>query len=450
MTLIQELLKGKFHLPCSEIRLRREKGPALEIAGPGVIEISAEGKFRFTIHVSAEDHGLMFCFIRQNIPTLGFHSPGEHFFQLIATSESEGVWHGRVTTLYSGGELGEPGLVGGTLSELRSERDGAQTDSDWATLFLPRQLDFPALKYTERTEIRKSSLCTVSFTRDKSKFTIDAEEFVLSHKENHTELECRFELGSIDANRHRRMQEALGFALCRPIWTSAMILRRGGKRIDILQSPDQLPTAFKVSNPPLHFNNLPLESGQKVFEIVAAYYRKTIERVSEEEHPISSGVFLVMQALQSYVDVEILALGVAAEALIKTAFPGSVVVEQEFKDELAKFNGLLQELDLSDKVKNRIKGATERMLSSSTAELFRNFVVKSELDPGLLKAWNKARNTSAHGKFIDLSKFPQAVERRNKVLYLCHAIVLAFIGYSGPHTRYDLPGYPVAAWKAST
>jgi len=88
----------------------------------------------------------------------------------------------------------------------------ARTDTDRATLFLPGRLDFPALEFTERTELRKSSLGPVSVTRDHSKFTVAAEEFVFSQKENHTELDCRFEPGSITANRHRRMQEALGFA----------------------------------------------------------------------------------------------------------------------------------------------------------------------------------------------------------------------------------------------
>jgi len=317
MKLIEELLKEKFQLPCSEIRLTREKGPPIEIVGPGVIEINVEGQFEYTIHVSAKDHALMFQFGWQNIPAAGLPLSEEQFFQLVATSYNEGVWHGRVTTPRSGGTLGQPGIVGGTLSELRSERDEAQTDFDRATFFLPGRLDFPALEFTERTEMRKSSLGAVSVTRDHSKFTVAAEEFVFSHEENYTELDCRFEPGSITANRHRRMQEALGFALCRPIWPSAMILRFGGKRLDILQSPDQLPTGFKVSDPPFHFKNSSLEDREKFFEIVSAYYRKTIDVVSQEEHPISSGAFLVMQALQSYVDVQVLALGVAAEALIK-------------------------------------------------------------------------------------------------------------------------------------
>jgi hypothetical protein len=87
----------------------------------------------------------MFQFAWQNIPAAGSPLPEEQFFQLIATSYNEGGWLGRVTTPYSGVTLGQAGIVAGTLSELRSERDEARTDFDRATLFLPGRLDFPAL-----------------------------------------------------------------------------------------------------------------------------------------------------------------------------------------------------------------------------------------------------------------------------------------------------------------
>jgi hypothetical protein len=182
----------------------------------------------------------MFRFGWENIPTPGLILPEEQFFQLIATSYNEGVWRGRVTTPHSGGTLGQPGLVGGTLSELRSEQDEAQTDFDRARLYLPGQLGFPTLEFTQRTESRRSSLGSVRVDRDHSRFTIDTEEFVFSQKEDYTELNCRFESGSIAKNRHRRMQEALGFALCQPVWPSAMIFCSGGKRSEVLKSPDHL------------------------------------------------------------------------------------------------------------------------------------------------------------------------------------------------------------------
>jgi hypothetical protein len=122
------------------------------------------------------------------------------------------------------------------------------------------------------------------------------------------------------------------------------------------------------------------------------------------------------------------------------------------KDEIGKFKLFLKELDLSTRSKDRITKATEPFLSPSGSDRLHSFIVKFGLDMGLHRAWKKSRNPSAHGELINLSSsnVSKILERRNKVLYLCHAIVLAFIGYSGPHTRYDVPGYPVRAWKRNT
>jgi hypothetical protein len=159
-----------------------------------------------------------------------------------------------------------------------------------------------------------------------------------------------------------------------------------------------------------------------------------------------------MQALQSYVDVQVLALAVAAEALIRTAFPDIVAVEPGLKDEIEKFKLLLNELDLSTRFKDRIAKATELFLSASGSDRLHSFIAKFGLDLGIHQGWKKSRNPSAHGELLSLSSSnaSQILERRNKVLYLCHAIVLGFIGYSGPHTRYDIPGYPVRPWNPKT
>jgi hypothetical protein len=308
---------------------------------------------------------------------------------------------------------------------------------DCATFFLAGKLGFPVLDFTQRPEIRKSSPAPGTFTRDHSSFTIDKEEFVFYHEQDHTELHCRFELGSIEKNRHRRMQEALGFALCLPIWPAALIFSSGGKRSDIVYCPDRLATDFKVSDQPFDFANQPPEIRAKFFEIVSAYYRKTLNHVAHEEHPISSGAFLVMQALQSYVDVQVLALAVAAEALIRTAFPDIVAVEPGLKDEIEKFKLLLNELDLSTRFKDRIAKATEPFLSASGSDRLHSFIAKFGLDLGIHQGWKKSRNPSAHGELLSLSssKASQILEQRNKVLYLCHAIVL---GSSA--TRVPTPG----------
>jgi hypothetical protein len=89
MALIQELLEGRFQLPCSEIRLTREKGYPIEIAGPGVIGLNAKGKFEYSINVSVADHTLIYDFGSKSLRPPGSLFPPDSYFRLKATSSSE-------------------------------------------------------------------------------------------------------------------------------------------------------------------------------------------------------------------------------------------------------------------------------------------------------------------------------------------------------------------------
>jgi hypothetical protein len=225
-----------------------------------------------------------------------------------------------------------------------------------------------------------------------------------------------------------------------------MVLQSGRKKEVILRSPDRLPKNFTNSDPPFHFTNTPPKVREKFFDLVSAYYRRVIDDTSDTDQPLSRAAYLVIEALQSSIDVQILALAVAADALIRQAFPDIVIVDRTLKEQVLKFNGLLQQLDLEADFKERIAGAVKPMLSASSSDRLHNFIKRYHLDSSILRAWKDSRNPSAHGNFVDLSTFPEILSRRNKVLYLCHAIVLAFIDYQGPHTRYDISGYPHSDW----
>lgn len=144
----------------------------------------------------------------------------------------------------------------------------------------------------------------------------------------------------------------------------------------------------------------------------------------------------------------VLALAVAAEALIRTAFPDIVEPAPGLAEDIAEFKTLIDSSGLSDSFKKRIKGSADAYKSPSGQDRLYRFITKFALDPKIYDVWKKARNPVAHGTLIDLfsGDVAKIVEQRNKVLYLCHAIVLGYIGYSAPHTRYDVLGYPVRDW----
>jgi hypothetical protein len=172
MSLIEELLEGSFQLPCSEIRLTREKGDPVEIAGPGLIKLNAKGDFEYSINVSVADHALTYDFGWKSARPPGSLFPPESYFRLKATSSSEGVWRGQALLPQAAGSSGEE-TVRGTLSELVSEQVEAPAEFDRATMFVPTKLSFPTLHPTQSDG---------GISYDHTEFPIDSESFTFYHR----------------------------------------------------------------------------------------------------------------------------------------------------------------------------------------------------------------------------------------------------------------------------
>lgn len=447
MEIIDQLFEDNFEVFCSNIALVRKAGNPIQIEGPGSIEIDANGNFHVTIHVSAETHRDVFLFEHQSMPLSGSPFPADNIFDLTATTYINGTWRGEVIRPTAGGNLGDPGLVYGTLSKIILEEDGPDSQLEAVSMIFPGELNFPPLESTERYEKVNGVDQLVYAKYDHSKLSVGSEEFTFRHYEKYTELYCRLNPGSIRRNAHRRMQESLGFALSSPLWPQAVTQYLEGKKSITLFSPSQRHD-FKGHMPPFHFAMQEPQIRRHFFEIVSAYYQKILSHHDDREHPVSRGLFLVMEAFRSYADVQVLTLGVAGEFLIKRTFPKIAAVDETFAKEVADLRKHLDERSLGERLKSRVFGFLGLMVEPSPYEIIRRFCEIYGLEKEVADAWRESRNPTAHGDFPDPQDFVETLKNRHKVLYLCYAIVLAFIGYEGPHSRYDLPGWPVRHWPA--
>jgi hypothetical protein len=442
-TVIDEVMAGSTRLLLSEIELEREAGSPINIRGPGMIEINAGGKFEYLVHVSAKDYNALLLNSYKSIRPAGSLFKAEDFFRLTAKDYSDEIWTGRVLIPQAGGIVGSEGVAFGTLDELRSRGSIQQQKAEYVTFYVSGVLRFPQLHSTvTQTRGKKTSIAT---DRNYTKFSEGPDTFTLSHQRSYTEIHCKLRPGSIAKYRHIRMQEALSLALGQFVWPRVTRLQSDGQQTDVLLSPSRSIPPNQILQPPLHFSNFP--PVPNVYEIAAAYYRKLFDHVAETPHPISEGVSLLMQGLRANIEVQVVALAVAAEMLIKVAFPDIVPVTAEFKKGIEKFQSLLKDLSLLDTVKERLKGSANAMLQPRNADRIHAFVSQYGLERSVFDDWKNSRNPSVHGTAVDYSKMDEFLARRWKVLYLCHAIVLAHIGYAGPHTRYDLPGHPTRDWN---
>jgi hypothetical protein len=448
MSILERATEGKLRLECSEICLERAGSTPIQIKGPGSIESNDRGLFDYRFHISSVDHDRLRLNLFGGARRAGSLVPADEFLTLTAISYSDGEWTGRVSNPGTDGPVGGPGIATGEVYELTSTRKTGASESDYVKFYLPGRLAFPTIISTKREQSRAGEIVTVTGTRDAAEFETGGEKTLICRAGDHTEIECTLRRGGIEKNQHLRLVEALTFALGQPILPGAIEIVSGGNRTEIL----------RVTDPPSsrgHSFNAPLQFGydnpvREVYDIAASYYKRVVGWEAQEEHPVSSGVFSVVQAARDSIEIQVLGLSIAAESLIESAFKEIVPVEAGLEEEIARFKDELKKISLRDSVKNRIRGRVEQMLTTRNSDRILAFVEKYALGEEIFDAWRKLRNRSAHGGQINYGEMEKVWDRRNKVLHLCHSIVLAFIGYSGIRTNHGVPGLPTEKFEART
>jgi hypothetical protein len=274
-------------------------------------------------------------------------------------------------------------------------------------------------------------------TRDWAQFESGEERFTLSHAGNHTEISCDLKASAVAGQRHRRIQEALTFALGQVLHPCAIKITADGTRTTALYEWSALGRDARAQDPPLRFgNNLPLI---EVYDIARAYYRKVLAWTHEEESPIAHGVFSVVQAAQNTINLHLFQLASAAETLIKNAEFDLPSAEPEFRAEAAELREKIREMDLSDELRHRIGNAFGLVLQPNP---LRDFIRQRGLPNSVFSSWRELRNTAAHGARTQFDDVETLLKRRADVLQLCYCIVFAFIGYEGIYTDYTKPHWP--------
>jgi hypothetical protein len=249
---------------------------------------------------------------------------------------------------------------------------------------------------------------STTLTRNASDFEIGKEKFTIFREGDHTELDCVFELDGVKKNRHLRLLEALTFAFGQLITPSAIEIVSEGKRVKILTAADTSSLRAIPDIAPLRFGkDMPIP---EVYDIAACYYRKVLDWELPEEHPVSGGVYSVVQAAQGTIETQILGFSIAAESLIEFAFNDIVTVEADFRSEIQNFREHLNHMSLSETLRGRISGAVDAMLNPRNSDRIRAFAKKRGLDPGIFEAWSKLRNRCAHGGQIRSTEMQKAWE----------------------------------------
>jgi len=89
--------------------------------------------------------------------------------------------------------------------------------------------------------------------------------------------------------------------------------------------------------------------------------------------------------------------------------------------------------------------ATSVIVAAPTDSAHVRDMLLTKIPASLYETWSSMRNSAAHG-----ADSVGDIEKRwldlNRVLFLFHSLVLAFIRYSGLRADYCEPGVPTVAW----
>lgn len=440
---LQSFLKGEFKAECFRIELKREGANPLHFAGPGVIEQDKNYVLNFRLHIDQETTKALLADL--NRPReVGKIIPREEYFNFTAYTYNLPVWNAEIAGIGCTLGLGNGGIAYGKLPEIFKLFDQLPTEctKDYARLLVRDAIEFPEISMTETEVKRGGKTRRKNSSRDHAAFKLHEEKFELLKHDHGIELSCVFDKGGINENKHVRIQETMQFALGQQFQPCVLELTSGKTQVTILRS-----TAFRGDqkvrqNPPLIFKGKAWTPA--VYEIAMAFYSKICEHKEEKWHPVSSHVYYLLQAGSAAVELQCLALGVAAEGIADTCHESLAKVSSEFIQEVDKALCSIATLGISETLLNRINGAVGNMKNARGSDRVRSFVEQNNIDHRIFKSWQRVRNAAAHGGKLEDNSIEKTLSDLNNVLHLCYAMILRFASYQGVRTDYSTSDHPDA------
>ena len=438
---LQSFLKGEFKAECFRIELKREGANPLHFAGPGVIEQDKNFVLNFRIHVDQETTNALLTDL--NRPReVGKIIPHAEYFNFTAYAYDLPVWNAEIAGIGCTMGLGNGGMAHGQLPEILKIFDQLPNEctKDYARLWLREAIEFPEISMTETEVKRGGKTRRRNSNRDHANFKHIEEEFELVKGDHGIELSCAFNKGGINENKHIRIQEAMQFALGQQFQPCVLELTSGKTQVTVLRSIAFRGDQKARQNPPLIFKGKAWTPA--VYEIAKAFYSRISEHKEEKWHPVSSHVYYLLQAGSAAVELQCLALGVAAEGIADTCHEVLANVSDEFKQEVDRALGNIASLGFSETLLNRINGAVCNMKKARGSDRIRAFVEQNNIDQGIFKSWQRVRNAAAHGGMLEVSSIETTLSDLNNVLHLCYAMLLSYISYQGARSNYSRAGFP--------
>jgi len=263
-------------------------------------------------------------------------------------------------------------------------------------------------------------------------------------------LELRTTTQSMTDGLHHRVIEALQFVLARPVPWKLLTFDGDVKSFRIRSEPKLsiIPTSY----PPIdsvRFHDLTL----CVWPLYIKYFDFIRDHPPHSWHPLSMFFYSVIEARAAGFDTFRLALGVAVEGILKTAFSDLCPTSDDFfaaADDAKRHLSDWKWKQPHDEagLKRRLMGFFGQLRNPRADDKLRRLVAAEVITKEEHESWKELRNKAAHAYRPDRPPDQSEIDQGMRATTLMHKLIFQAIGYSGKYTDYGTHGFPMREFVA--
>ncbi len=422
-----------------------------KFCGPGSIQIGSRGNLQFTIYAeSLEKYPLRYG------KMLGELIPKDSVYRLTAIDEHEIEWISDVVPkMHVQPTKGmTKAVVTGDLIDIHCHEpmypDGYSSiplESD-LTLYVFDSVDIPLNTSTE-TEIKVDGevFSGRGAKLNIAKVKVDDHRFLFTRHDDLLQIQAS--APKLAAALDKRIIESLQFILARPIWWTILHEELGDTTFSRIRSAPRHATSE---------NYLPPIGSLAYFDrtnCVWKLYAKYFESIQDSDelgwHPLSRYVYSAIEAHIAGFDMYRLALGVAIEGILKTAYKNLFTPSKKHLDAVESVVEYLKdwqcqfewEEESAARFRRRVTGAIAPLRNARPLDQLQGLADKGVVVEDELRAWKSLRNKTAHADQPDRTPSQKEMNEVFKVTTMMHKLVFQAIGYSRKYNDYGTPGFPL-------
>jgi hypothetical protein len=452
--IVQQLRDGRWETDCVQMTLTQDEAAApASFVGQGFLRQGAHGTIHYRLYPSA---------VVGVEPHAGLQPPGvpgmliepHRFYRLEAYADNGLCWQVARTIPdidVSHLDDGFHFLAGGKASEVSFTRPfPIPVTKFYLTMVFFVDVAIPFNARTVTTLNIAGQQHQSSSSLNVARVSTSFGEFRVSKKAGMVIVEVEADNAFPD-DFENRIVEALGLVLATPLYWNAIFRVENGNETLRLRGR---PHAVNAQLPrPVTGPHEDADTSGDVWRLFDRYLTLVCTHDGPGFHPCSRHLFAVLEASAGAITGTGLALGVAAEGIVKTLFPAAgtpMVGMAEIVTPLQEYCLAWPDIpgdERGESLTRRLPGMIGQLTNVSTKDKLYAVAKSKVVYEEHIKAWDKLRNTLAHGVTPGSKGIQKLVDLCNKVTVMMYHIIFRGCGYEGSYEDYSTYGFPTRYYR---